>query len=601
MASRILLADDSITIQKVVNLTFADEGIEVVAVSNGEMAERRLSEIKPDLVLADIFMPGKNGYELCQFIKESPHYRHVPVVLLVGAFEPFDQIEARRVRADAHLTKPFESRTLVETVRKLIETSRPPAPVRFTPSAQPLGQQQGIDAAGLEPQPDFPLLNVEVASAPEPWSASETAGNGEIETPLSVEAEYLDSALPEADSALSASEEPFSIDYTPADQPSGQVDFGGTPVFEAGAAELGNPFETSPADFASEADANSAPASDENTGFEVPSLFEVSNPDAAFDFERVEPTSAQDLSNVLSFEIDQPGETASDNGFAVLAESDSESARPPVEVGFDLHSPTAFEVSFGPIESSAVAGEAETVFDESGQGEPLEESFGVYDVSGSAPVAPPAATDMPDSPVSSEVESVVADSVAQTGAGFVSPPQPAVEAATVAPEAEMDADGATETGRQDEEARFAPLDLEGAARLASAEPEFATEETGFEVAEVVAEEGGFAIVPTAEAEQADVDEAGPPLELDLRAITAEQLETAMSAVEPDKERVEVAPEPSELTATPELPQVVIDEIVRRVVSQLSDAVVREVAWEVVPDCVERVVEKITRDSAARKL
>jgi len=120
MASRILLADDSITIQKVVNLTFADEGIEVVAVSSGDMAERRLQEVSPDLVLADIFMPGKNGYELCEAIKENSQFQHVPVVLLVGAFEPFDQAEANRVRADAHLTKPFESRTLVETVRRLI-------------------------------------------------------------------------------------------------------------------------------------------------------------------------------------------------------------------------------------------------------------------------------------------------------------------------------------------------------------------------------------------------------------------------------------------------------------------------------------------------
>ncbi|HEY7911150.1 MAG TPA: response regulator, partial [Blastocatellia bacterium] len=72
MASRILLADDSITIQKVVNRAFADEGIEVVAVSNGDHAERQLAEVNPDLVLADIFMPGKNGYELCEFIKKSP-------------------------------------------------------------------------------------------------------------------------------------------------------------------------------------------------------------------------------------------------------------------------------------------------------------------------------------------------------------------------------------------------------------------------------------------------------------------------------------------------------------------------------------------------
>jgi CheY-like chemotaxis protein len=121
MGSKILLADDSITIQKVVNLTFADEGIEVISVSNGDMAERRLQEVDPDLVLADIFMPGKNGYELCEAIKQNPQFRDVPVVLLVGAFEPFNESEARRVRADAHLTKPFESRVLVETVKSLIE------------------------------------------------------------------------------------------------------------------------------------------------------------------------------------------------------------------------------------------------------------------------------------------------------------------------------------------------------------------------------------------------------------------------------------------------------------------------------------------------
>src|SRR6185369_16037906 len=81
------------------------------------------AEVNPDLVLADIFMPGKNGYELCESIKQNARFRNVPVVLLVGAFEPFDQAEARRVRADAHLTKPFESRTLVETVRRLINAS----------------------------------------------------------------------------------------------------------------------------------------------------------------------------------------------------------------------------------------------------------------------------------------------------------------------------------------------------------------------------------------------------------------------------------------------------------------------------------------------
>jgi CheY-like chemotaxis protein len=180
MASRILLADDSITIQKVVNLTFADEGIEVIAVSNGDVAERRLAEIGPDLVLADIFMPGKNGYELCEAIKESSQFRNVPVVLLVGAFEPFDQAEARRVKADAHLTKPFESRTLVETVRRLISASwrsttgpiaMPAAPESFDESASADSDITQFVSA-FEPSA---LVDGVVQSAPEARNTGELA------------------------------------------------------------------------------------------------------------------------------------------------------------------------------------------------------------------------------------------------------------------------------------------------------------------------------------------------------------------------------------------------------------------------------------------
>jgi CheY-like chemotaxis protein len=92
----ILLADDSITIQKIVNLTFSGEGIDVVTVGNGEAAVKKIHELRPALVLADIFMPGKNGYEVCDYIKSDPSLSPTPVILLVGAFEPFDSNEAAR-------------------------------------------------------------------------------------------------------------------------------------------------------------------------------------------------------------------------------------------------------------------------------------------------------------------------------------------------------------------------------------------------------------------------------------------------------------------------------------------------------------------------
>ncbi len=122
---KLLLADDSVTIQKVIDLTFSDEGIEVTTVGNGEQAISVLEEIQPDIVLADVFMPGRSGYEVCEHIKRDERFRHIPVMLLVGSFEPFDQAEARRVGADDYLTKPFQSiRQLVSKVTSLLSGSR---------------------------------------------------------------------------------------------------------------------------------------------------------------------------------------------------------------------------------------------------------------------------------------------------------------------------------------------------------------------------------------------------------------------------------------------------------------------------------------------
>jgi CheY-like chemotaxis protein len=123
---KLLLADDSITIQKIVALTFADEGVQVVCVNNGREAIERLEELLPDVVLADVFMPLVSGYEVCEYIKQNEKLKDIPVMLLVGSFEPFDEEEARRVGANDTLTKPFQSiRRLLDRVG-LLTSSRPP-------------------------------------------------------------------------------------------------------------------------------------------------------------------------------------------------------------------------------------------------------------------------------------------------------------------------------------------------------------------------------------------------------------------------------------------------------------------------------------------
>jgi len=105
--AKILIADDNSNIQKMVGLALKDQGIDVVAVGNGEAAVRKISDIHPDLVLADVFMPVRNGYEVCQYVKSDSNLSHIPVILLVGAFDPLDEQEAQRVGADGVLKKPF--------------------------------------------------------------------------------------------------------------------------------------------------------------------------------------------------------------------------------------------------------------------------------------------------------------------------------------------------------------------------------------------------------------------------------------------------------------------------------------------------------------
>jgi len=124
MAHTILLADDSITIRKVVELSFYDTDIRVESVSSGQEAVDRLPEMKPDLVLADVFMPGPTGYDLCRMIKDSEN--PVPVLLLRGAFEPFDDGLAESCGSDGFLVKPFEASALVETVTALLQRADEP-------------------------------------------------------------------------------------------------------------------------------------------------------------------------------------------------------------------------------------------------------------------------------------------------------------------------------------------------------------------------------------------------------------------------------------------------------------------------------------------
>lgn len=120
MAYKLLLADDSITIQKVVELVLAEEDFEIKSVSNGEDALNLMDTFRPDVVLADIEMPKINGYQLCEKIKQNPMSADIPVILLAGAFEPLDEQLAKKVGADDSVIKPFESQELISKINAAV-------------------------------------------------------------------------------------------------------------------------------------------------------------------------------------------------------------------------------------------------------------------------------------------------------------------------------------------------------------------------------------------------------------------------------------------------------------------------------------------------
>jgi CheY-like chemotaxis protein len=151
--AKILVADDNSNIQKMVGLALKDHGIEVVAVGNGEAAVRKISELRPDLVLADVFMPVRNGYEVCKYVKDDKTLAHIPVILLVGAFDPLDEQEAQAVGADGVLKKPFVPPDPLISMVKSALVRAGVAHAGFTPEKPAAAEPKPAPGAAAPPSP----------------------------------------------------------------------------------------------------------------------------------------------------------------------------------------------------------------------------------------------------------------------------------------------------------------------------------------------------------------------------------------------------------------------------------------------------------------
>ncbi len=120
MSKKILLADDSVTIQKVISITLAHEDFDLTIVDNGTEAISKSRETRPDLILLDVVMPDKDGYQVCEEIRKQSETKNIPIVLLTGTFEPFDEERAKEVGANDFIKKPFESHTLINKVKEMV-------------------------------------------------------------------------------------------------------------------------------------------------------------------------------------------------------------------------------------------------------------------------------------------------------------------------------------------------------------------------------------------------------------------------------------------------------------------------------------------------
>lgn len=196
MGYKLLLADDSITIQKVVGIIFANSDYDLTVVDNGEAALAKARETAPDIMLVDALMPGKSGYEVCEDVRRDPVLKDVPILLLTGAFEPFDETKARQSGADDFISKPFESQQLMDKVANLVELGRlrkasvaaaPRQPEPAAQAPQPLTEPlyAELEAAFAEEAPVAPepiplgeLDIVEVSPDEDLWGELEA----EIET-----------------------------------------------------------------------------------------------------------------------------------------------------------------------------------------------------------------------------------------------------------------------------------------------------------------------------------------------------------------------------------------------------------------------------------
>ena len=355
----LLLADDSVAIQKVIDLTFTDEGMQVITARDGQDALEKLNHSKPDVVLADVFMPGVDGYQLCKFIKQSEQFRGVPVMLLVGSFEPFDEAEAKRSGADDVVTKPFQSiRDLVSRVGLLVnrphpnvhnepddddstfavETSSTDDSVEdHYPTSQPEQESAPVSEAEASEQTP-PRVFVEAAVMETP----ETMAEAEHTCPPDIELQTADTQQLEPVIAAEEDSDTVDVEIVPEAQSAEAVESG----------ELVTVGEFQPHELVSE-EISAAPAFDDDGVLDLGDVDGFASSDVADDFELDVDVAPVQFSSAPAATVDHP--VTHTDEFEVTVESGVVTAEEAVNIPPTLvESNQAPEASPGDLSPAAI-------------------------------------------------------------------------------------------------------------------------------------------------------------------------------------------------------------------------------------------------------
>ena len=540
---KLLLADDSLTIQKVVSLTFGDEAMEVTTVGGGAEALEKLSESLPDILLADVFMPEPNGYALCERIKTDERTRHIPVVLLVGTFEPFNEAEARRVGADEVLTKPFQSiRDLVNKVGGLLGGQ----PDEKTPDAQPARDVEeatqdlspfAADARAADPAAeastsasapadafnDFDMDDATIQTTPATaFDAQHTAHNASDFSEINEEEQFSDRG--ETDEAFVLSDD---------DAPAPQV-HAATAAAAGASSSAGSPVAAPVAESAFDAHASRAAEAD----------------DALLELGDITPArSATDEAD--DFILDIGDDDSFESPAAAVASAPDHDATAEADMFFAEHAQTT-EVPEAFAMPQALA-EPE-LFSESHSSD--EADMSVEPQMSATPAAAEVAEAEP-------APALLADETEESDAPEISESPSLLFTNEPAPDAH--APESFQEQEADSHAQPAPdWDVDPVA------------------ASIVAHAGGVTPFETAGESQPAEPVAGDESSASVAAVTSAHAASSESSQ-------------AAASLSPEM----LDEVVRRVVAQMSEQVVREIVWEVVPELAERLIRQRLEEERTR--